>query len=206
MWTERFNEFVTLLLVINPIEAVPTYLALTRGLAQKAQFKIAINAVLVSFIVLVFFIFAGSALLQHMDVPLRAFQIAGGIMLFIVALEMLRGKEEELTGEVTPEQHFAIAVYPLAIPRIAGPGAMLAVILLTDDDRHNLPGQLATVGVLAVVMIIQLALLFAALPIQRVIGNSVVSVIGRVMALLLAALAVSFVLKAVADWLKLPAL
>lgn len=206
MWTERFNEFVTLLLVINPIEAVPTYLALTRGLSGGVQHRIAINAVIVAFLVLIFFIFGGSIVLKHMDVPLRAFQIAGGIMLFVVALEMLRGKEEEMTGETTPEQQFAIAVYPLAIPRIAGPGAMLAVILLTDDDRHNLPGQLATVGVLAVVMVIQLVLLFAAPPIRRVIGDSVVTVIGRVMALLLAALAVSFVLKAVADWLSLPPL
>ncbi|HMN54404.1 MAG TPA: MarC family protein, partial [Sphingopyxis sp.] len=78
--------------------------------------------------------------------------------------------------------------------------------LLTDDDRHNVQGQLATVGVLGLVMLIQLALLFAALPIQRLIGNSVVTVIGRVMALLLAALAVSLVLKAVGDWLQLPAL
>lgn len=206
MWQDRLNEFVTLLLVINPIEAVPTYLLLTSGLERKYQFRIAVNAVIVAFLILVFFIFGGSALLTHMDVPLRAFQIAGGIVLFIVALEMLRGKEEELTGEATPEQHFAIAVYPLAIPRIAGPGAMLAVILLTDDDRHNLPGQFATVGVLVVVMVIQLALLFAAPSIQRVIGNAVITVIGRVMALLLAALAVSLVLKAVADWLSLPAL
>ncbi|MGE3871072.1 MAG: MarC family protein [Pseudorhodoplanes sp.] len=206
MWTERFNEFITLLLVINPIEALPSYLALTRGFESKSQYKIAINAVLVAFLVLIFFIFGGSVLLRHMDVPLRAFQIAGGIMLFVVALEMLRGKEEELTGEATPEQQFAIAVYPLAIPRIAGPGAMLAVILLTDDDRHNVQGQLATVGVLGLVMVIQLVLLFAALPIQRLIGNSVVTVIGRVMALLLAALAVSLVLKAVGDWLQLPAL
>jgi multiple antibiotic resistance protein len=206
VWTERFNEFVTLLLVINPIEAVPTYLALTRGLKKGVQYKVATNAVLVAFLVLIFFIFGGSIVLHHMDVPLRAFQIAGGIMLFIVALEMLRGKEEELTGETTPEQQFAIAVYPLAIPRIAGPGAMLAVILVTDDDRHNLAGQFATVGVLAVVMVIQLALLFAAPTIRRVVGDSVVTVIGRVMALLLAALAVSFVLKAVAEWLSLPAL
>ena len=206
MWTERFNEFITLLLVINPVEALPSYLALTRGIDRKGQYKIAFNAVLVAFIVLIFFIFGGSVLLRHMEVPLRAFQIAGGIMLFVVALEMLRGKEEELTGEATPEQQFAIAVYPLAIPRIAGPGAMLAVILLTDDDRHNVQGQLATVGVLGLVMLIQLALLFAALPIQRLIGNSVVTVIGRVMALLLAALAVSLVLKAVGDWLQLPAL
>jgi multiple antibiotic resistance protein len=100
----------------------------------------------------------------------------------------------------------ALAVYPLAIPKIAGPGAMLTVVLVTDDDRLNLAGQLTTVGVLALVLVVTLLILLAAVPISRLIGTAGVSVISRVMGMLLAAMAVALVLGAVGDWLNLPKL
>jgi multiple antibiotic resistance protein len=204
MWQERLSEFVTLFLVIDPVGVIPSYLGLVHALRPASQRRIAISAVMVAFVVLVFFIFVGGFVLQHMGIPLRAFQIAGGIVLFVVALEMVRGEHPLTTGE--RKSSFDLAVYPLAIPKIAGPGAMLAVILVTDDDRGNVWEQLATVGVLAVVMAIQLVLLFAAVPIFRVIGQGAANVIGRIMGLLLAALAVSFVLTAIGQWLNLPTL
>lgn len=204
MWAERLSEFVTLFLVIDPVGVIPSYLALVHALKPAAQRRIAISAVTVAFVVLIFFIFVGGFLLQHMGIPLRAFQIAGGIVLFVVALEMVRGDHPLPTGE--RKSPFDLAVYPLAIPKIAGPGAMLAVLLVTDDDRGHIGQQLATVGVLAVVMAIQLVLLFAAVPIFRIIGQGAANVIGRVMGLLLAALAVSYVLTAIGQWLNLPAL
>ena len=202
-WQNHLSEFVTLFLVINPFEVLPIFIALAGTLEPALQRKVAVKAVLVAFVTLVFFIFAGDFVLKHLDVSIRAFQIAGGIVLFLLALEMLRGEEETLR-EADPSASLALAVYPLGIPKIAGPGAMLAVIFLTDDDRFNLMGQFATVGVLAVVLAIQLLLLFAAAPISRLTGASGAGVIGRIMGLLLAALAVSMVLTAVADWLALP--
>ena len=204
MWAERLSEFVTLFLVIDPVGVIPSYLALVHALKPAAQRRIAINAVMVSFAVLIFFMFAGGFLLKHMGIPLRAFQIAGGIVLFIVALDMVHGEHPLPTGE--GKSHFDLAVYPIAIPKIAGPGAMLAVLLLTDDDRGNVWEQLATVGVITVIMAIQLVLLLAAVPIFRIIGHGAANVIGRVMGLLLAALAVSLVLTAIGQWLNLPAL
>jgi len=100
----------------------------------------------------------------------------------------------------------ALAVYPLAIPKIAGPGAMLTAVLVTDDDRFNLAGQMATVGMIALVLLAALLILLAAGPISRLIGTAGVSVISRVMGMLLAALAVTLVLGAVSDWLSLPKL
>ena len=100
--------------------------------------------------------------------------------------------------------HLSLAVYPLAIPKIAGPGAMLTVVVLTDDDRFNLIGQLSTVGVLAAVMVLQFIILLAAGPITWLIGIAGVSVISRVMGMLLAALAVTLVVSALGDWLSLP--
>jgi multiple antibiotic resistance protein len=205
MWQERLSEFVTLLLIVNPVGALPIFLALAGGLERSLQRKVAVHAVVTAFVVLVFFVFAGSFLLKQMGIPVRAFQIAGGMILFLVALEMVRSHDyATIAGrDAAPT---ALAIYPLAIPKLAGPGAMLTVVLLTDDDRFHLGEQIWTVAVLALVMAITLVLLLAAAPISRVIGTAGANVVGRVMGILLAALAVSIVLAALADWLGLPKL
>ena len=202
-WQQKLSELVTLFLVINPFGVLPVFLAIAGTLGPPAQRKLALNAVLISFVVLVFFILAGVFLLSQMGIPIRAFQISGGILLFLVALEMIRG--ENLAKAHGAEQgNLALAVYPLAIPKIAGPGSMLTVILLTDDDRYNLAGKLVTIGILAVVLAITFLILLAAGPISRWIGTAGVSVISRVMGMLLAAMAVSMVLGALGEWLGLP--
>lgn len=204
-WQLHFNEFITFLLVINPVAALPVFMAIAASVDPRAQRRIAFYAVLIAFAVLVFFVFAGAFLLGTMKVPIRAFQISGGILLFLVALELIRG-DARPAAERAEQGPFALAVYPLAIPKIAGPGAMLTAILLTDDDRYNPLGQLVTVGMLAAVLLIQLAVLLAAGPITRIIGVGGASVIARVMGMLLAALAVSMVLGAIGEWLNLPKL
>jgi len=204
-WQQRLGEFVTLFLVVNPFAALPTFLAIAAPLDRRAQRRLALGAAVISFAVLVFFVFAGAFLLQQMGISIRAFLISGGILLFVVALDMIRG-EADRGAEVGAQGQAALAVYPLAIPKIAGPGAMLTVVLLTDDDRLNLPGQLSTVGNLAAVMVITFLVLLAARPIAWLIGIAGVSVVSRIMGMLLAALAVTMVLSAIGDWLGLPKL
>jgi len=203
-WQQRLSEFVTLFLVINPFGALPAFLDAAATLEPREQRKLALHAIAVSFFVLVFFVVAGAFVLEQMGIPIRAFQISGGILLFLVALDMIR--DQSLSAHAGEQGSLALAVYPIAIPKIAGPGAMLAVVLLTDDDRFNLAGQMMTVGMLAAVLVIALLLLLAAGPIARVIGTAGVSVISRVMGMLLAALAVGLVLSAVGEWLGLPKL
>jgi multiple antibiotic resistance protein len=203
-WQQRLSEFVTLFLVINPFGALPTFMEIAERLDPRAQRRLALSATVISFAVLVFFVVAGAFLLAEMGISIRAFQISGGILLFVIALDMIRG--QTLSGHGTEQGSMALAVYPLAIPKIAGPGAMLTVVLVTDDDRLNLAGQLSTVGVLALVLVVTLLILLAAVPISRLIGTAGVSVISRVMGMLLAAMAVALVLGAVGDWLGLPKL
>jgi multiple antibiotic resistance protein len=207
-WQQRFSEFVTLFLVVNPFGPLPTFLTMAAQLEPPAQRQLALGAAVISFAVLVFFVFAGALLLRQVGIPIRAFQISGGIVLFLVGLEMIRGHSYagEEGAETMGQAQFARAAYPLAIPLIAGPGAMLTVVLLTDDDRFNLPGQMITVIIIGVVMVIQFIVLLGARPIAWLIGTAGVSVVGRVMGLLLAALAVSLVLSALGDWLNLPKL
>ncbi len=204
-WQQKLSEFVTLFLVINPFGVLPVFLSVAGPLDPPTQRKLALSAVLISLAVLVFFVFAGALLLEQMGISIRAFQISGGILLFVVALEMIRG-EAYTPAQVAKQGSMALAVYPLAIPKIAGPGAMLTVVLLTDDDRFNPVGQMLTVGLLAGVLAITFLILLVAGPISRLIGTAGVSVISRVMGMLLAALAVSMVLSALGEWLGLPKL
>jgi|SRR5215216_6344934 len=206
MWQERLSEFVTLFVVINPIGLLPVFLAATGGYDGAAQRRIALTAIVVSFAVLVFFMVAGGFLLEKMGISLRAFQIAGGIVLFVVALEMVRGESHGPDPLAGTGGATAVAIYPIAIPKIAGPAAMLAAVVLTDDHRFD-PAQLAmTAGVLALVLVITLVVLLAAGPISRVIGEHGANVIGRVLGMILLALAVNTVLSAFGGWLDLPKL
>lgn len=206
MWQERLNEFVTLFLVLNPISVLPVFIALTTGLDQALQRRIAITSVLVSLGVMLFFMIAGGFVLEKIGVSLRAFQIAGGIVLFVFALEMVRGTVSASAPGAAAKNPLGLAIYPLAIPKIAGPGSMLTAVLLTDDHRFDFGQLWMTALVLVAVLAIQLVLLFGAGPISRLIGESGAGVIGRVMGMLLASLAVTMVLNGVGAWLGLPKL
>jgi multiple antibiotic resistance protein len=205
MWQERLNEFVTLFIVVNPIAVLPVFLAVTAGFDQATQRRVALIAVLASFAVLLLFIIGGGFVLARMGISIRSFQIAGGIILFLVALDMVRGTSYAPAG-TTADQATSVAIYPLAVPKIAGPGTMLTIVLLTDDDRFDVLELALTTGVLALVLAITLVILLLAAPISRLIGTAGTSILSRVMGMLLVALAVHTVLSAFRGWLNLPPL
>jgi multiple antibiotic resistance protein len=121
---------VALFLVINPFGALPTFLEMAATLDAPTRRRLALAAALIAFVVLVFFVFAGAFLLHRMGISIRAFQISGGILMFLVALDMIRGQSHAAV-HCGNQGRLADAVYPLAIPKIAGPGAMLVVVVLT---------------------------------------------------------------------------
>jgi multiple antibiotic resistance protein len=205
MWQERLSEFVTLFIVVNPIAALPVFLAVTSGFDAAAQRKVAWVSVAASFVVLVLFIIGGGFVLDQLGISLRAFVIAGGIILFLVALDMVRGASYLPVGGGR-DQATSVAIYPLAVPKIAGPGTMLTVVLLTDDHRFDFVQLSLTTGVLAIVLAITLGVLLLAAPVSRLIGEAGASIISRVMGMILVALAVHTVLSAFAVWLGLPKL
>lgn len=205
MWQERFSEFVTLLLVLNPLEVLLSFIGLSGALGVRQQRLLAAKAVLVAFVILAFFMLLGGAVLHHLHVPVRALQISGGVILFLVALDMIHGHKLP-TDTDPPAGLSALAVYPLGFPKIAGPAVILTAILLADDDRFNVAERLRTVGVLAVVMTILFTMLVASRPISRLVGATGAQVLSRLMGMLLAALATTLILSAVVDWLKLPTL
>ncbi|KAE8178877.1 MarC family protein [Photobacterium carnosum] len=199
------TQFVVLWAVIDPIGSVPVYLSQTQHLTLKQRRKVALKAVTIATGVLVFFLVAGQLLLEAMQIPLPAFQAAGGLVLLLFALTMIFGEskpeqEQKLTQDVSHSELADLAVYPLAIPSIASPGAMMAVVMLTDNHRYSVIDQAITAGVMVGVLLVTLFLLLSATTIQKWIGNIGAAIISRVMGLILAAVAVNNLLQGIKDF------
>ena len=196
--------FIFFFAVIDPIGTVPVFIAVTSSFKEKIKRKIAIKATAYSALVLLFFMVAGEIILTAIGISLSAFQIAGGIVLFLFAMTMI-------FGESKPEEECAMiennstdtAIFPLAIPSIASPGAMLAAVLLTENNKFNIWEQLVTAASMLSVLLVVLIFLFAASRIHRIIGDSGASLISRVMGLILASVAVSSVLEGVKTYFVL---
>lgn len=201
-------DFVALFVVLDPVGMIAVFIAVSSALSQADRRKAAILAIAYAFGVLVFFIVAGELLLIQMGIPLLAFQVAGGLLLLLYGVEMSLGARAPGTSfsEGGRQSAHALAVYPLAIPAIAGPGAMLTVVLLTDNREFGVLDQALTLGMLALVLLIFLLLLLAANPIMRVVGDGGANVLRRIMGVLLTAVAAKMVLSAFQDWLQLPPL
>ena len=193
---QLLQEFITLWVVIDPIGTLPVFLAVTAGLTARQRRAVALRAIAVSFGVLASFIVLGQIVLEALGLSFPAFQIAGGIVLFLFALTMIFGhsKPEEEIAEA--ERVSRTSVFPVAIPSIASPGAMLTVVILTDNDRFSVAHQALTTGLMALVLLCTLAIMLAAEPLFKLLGVTGAAVISRVMGMILAAVAVDAVLGA----------
>ncbi|MCG9760218.1 MULTISPECIES: MarC family protein [Pseudoalteromonas] len=181
--------FIFFFAVIDPIGTVPVFIAVTKNYDEVQKRKIALFATLVSAAILVFFVVAGELILTAMGIPLSAFQIAGGIVLFLFALSMIFGESKPEEEVRMVKSHNDTAIFPLAVPSIAGPGAMLAAVLLTENARFNIWEQVQTVAMMLLVLAIVCVLMLCASFMHRIIGNGGASVISRVMGLILASVA-----------------
>jgi len=197
------NTFVFLIAVIDPVGSVPVFIAVTRGYGERERLSVALRATFIAATILVFFIFVGELLLDAIDVPLSAFEIAGGIVLFLFALTMIFGesKPDEEIKMVSSAKDMAI--FPMAVPSIASPGAMMAVVILTKNEQHTIMDQLVTTMVMLSVLLITFCLLVLARFVHRWIGDSGASIVSRVMGLILASVAVDAVLDGAKEYFHL---
>ena len=194
---EAITAFVALFVVIDPVGLAPLFIALTRGAAPRVRFIIGARAVAVAAALLLLFGLAGESVLEFLGISLPAFQIAGGILLFLTALDMLfdrRTKRREDQAHTLEEDP---SIFPLAMPLIAGPGAIATVILLSGQAQGD-PLYLAQVmGVAALVLGGVLLLFSLASPVERLLGPTGINVVTRLLGMLLAALSVQFVLNGI---------
>ena len=196
------GTFVVLWAVIDPVGTVPVFISATTERTAAERRRIAVIAALAAAGILLFFIAAGEPVLVAMGVPLTAFQIAGGIVLFLFALTMIFGesKPESETRLVRSVQETAI--FPLATPSIASPGAMMAVVLLTENQTHTILDQIFTAVIMLVVVAMSLGAMLAAGPISRAIGSGGASIVSRVMGMILASIAATHVLEGAKEFFQ----
>ncbi|WP_371157966.1 MarC family protein [Jannaschia sp. 2305UL9-9] len=194
-WTALAKEFVTLLVVIDPVGSIPVFLFAVQDVPRALHRKFALRAVAISALVLLAFLVGGQLLLETLGLRLGSFQIAGGVILFLFAMTMIFGDSKPAREiEEAERDHLAGAVFPLAMPSIASPGAMLAIVILTDNHTETIGSQAVTATLLLLVLGLTLVLLLAASFVHRVIGNTGASVISRMMGIVLATIAVDSIL------------
>lgn len=198
------KEFITTILfliaVIDPLGSVPVYLEATKHLDVKYKKRVAIRACIIAFFVLLFFIVIGQLILEGMNVTLDAFQISGGVILFLFALTMIfgSGKPESEKHLITDYKH--VTIFPVAIPSIASPGAIMAVVLMTDNHIYTINQQIVTTLLVMFVITLTCILLLAANGVQKKIGEYGITVISKIMGLILASYAVQSILTGLKDF------
>ncbi len=200
---ELIAIFIFFFAVIDPIGTVPVFIAVTRGDDEKFKRKVALKAVAVSALLLLFFVIAGELLLNAIKIPLSAFQIAGGIVLLLFALSMIFGESKPESEIKSGRDNTETAMFPLAIPSIASPGAMLGAVLMTRNTEYTWVEQAITSSVMLGVLLVVLVLLLLATHVHKVIGDSGASIISRIMGLILSSVAVTNILDGIAHFFGL---
>ena len=198
--TAYIPAFVALFVIIDPIGLAPLFVALTRGMGVRQRRAVAIRATLVAVGILTLFGLAGEAVLNFLGISMPAFRMAGGILLFLTALDMLfERRSQRRQGQADSAHPEDPSVFPLAIPLIAGPGAIATMILLTGQDGadtlHLLLMHLVMFSVSGVVF----TLFLLATPLERLLGPTGINVVTRLLGMLLAALSVQFVIDGLRD-------
>ena len=193
------NSLIVMLVVVDPVGLAPMFAALTYGESPAEQRRAAIRGTLIAGAVLVVFVLAGDALLSALGIGMPAFQVAGGILLFLLAVDMVFARHSGLRSTTEREQREAetrkdISVFPLAIPLIAGPGALTSVLLMVGEQGGD-PMVIGTVlAVVFVVLSVTLVSLLLSARIMGFMGETGANVVSRVLGVILAALAVQFVM------------
>jgi multiple antibiotic resistance protein len=198
---EILFDLIALWVTVDPVGTLPVYLSVTKHLNKPQRKRAAFRASLIAFLILAGFLYLGQYLLDEMHIELLSFQIAGGIVLFLFALTMIFEKESQqelfVPKDDTPREGPDVAVFPLAMPTIATPGALLAVVVLTDNNTHSFWEETITCGILFLVIASTLIMMLLGDRIVKFMGRSGLSVLSRVMGMILAAAAVQMVTRAI---------
>ncbi|OBX19363.1 MarC family transcriptional regulator [Erythrobacter sp. QSSC1-22B] len=191
------SAFITLFVVIDPPGCAPIYAGLTKDASAPERRNMAIRASMIALAILLGFALFGEQLLSALHIQLDSFRIAGGLMLFWIAFEMVFEKRtqrrEERAEKVAASEVEDVSVFPMAMPMLAGPGAIAAIMLLMNE-ADDLSDQLMVLGALATVLAITMAALVAAGPLMRLFGDRVEAVVTRLLGVLLSALAMQYVI------------
>jgi multiple antibiotic resistance protein len=188
--------FISLFVIVDPLGSASVFAAITKDISKQDARKIALKGVVIAISILMVFAFIGEALLHHMGISLHAFRVAGGTLLFVTAFQMIMGAKgadhfaEGMTS--SPQGLQSLAVYPVAIPLLAGPGCMTAVVLHASEAASLTGVSIVALAVL-IVQLISLMTMLMSVKIVRFMGHTGSSITARIVGVLLAALSVQFI-------------
>ena len=188
------QAFVLYFVVIDPIGNTPIFMSITKNQGEKEKYQIAIEAVLIATIVLVLFSIIGQFILTYLNISLASFRIAGGIILFLIAIEMLFDKRQGRKEQIVDKTKNKLSVFPLAIPILAGPAAITSVIVIATKYQGDFISQSMNLLGLAVVMIVTLIFFLLLAKSDKFINKNITNIISRVIAIILAALSIQYIM------------
>jgi len=202
MDTKFLQDALTLLVVLNPVGGSMWFLTLTRGMETRKRLAVARRACTVAAIILIVFIAIGEIVLDGIGVRLPSFRVAGGLVLLLVGLRMVLGQDPPGTGASAPADARDVAIFPLATPLLAGPGAIIAAVLLTENDRFSVAEQATTAAVVVAILFVTFLAMTAAHFIEKTIPVAGASVMSRVLGLILSSLAMQTMLDGLRPYLE----
>ena len=188
------QSFVVYFVVVDPLGNGPIFLSLTQSQNTKEKIQTSIEAVSIATIILISFSVIGKFILSYLSISLASFRIAGGLILFIIALEMLFNKRQERKEQIANEVKDKVSIFPLAIPILSGPAAITSIIVIMSDIGENIIYQLVSIASLISVMLITLVLFMIISKSGDFINKKIVNVFSRVIAIILAALSVQYII------------
>lgn len=191
--------FATFFVVIDPIGNAPIFAGLTPGATAAERRRLAVRGIIIGTVLLLIFGLVGQFLFEALGISLSAFRIAGGILLLLLSIDMVMARQSGLRSTTPGEneesgQRGDISVFPLAIPLIAGPGSLTSVVLLVTKASGDLPLQAAILGVMLAVLLMLLVSLLLSVQIMKLLGMTGINVVSRVAGVILAALAMQFII------------
>ncbi|WP_424929357.1 MarC family protein [Amaricoccus tamworthensis] len=193
------TTFVTLFVIIDPIGLAPLFVSLTRGMDAKSRGSVALRAIGISFFLLALFGIVGEKLLDAIGIGIPAFRISGGMLLFLISVDMLFEKRSERREKRSEEALPDPSVFPLAMPLVAGPGALATMILLNSQNTGNIAGQVGVMLTMAAVLLVTYVFFRLGGTIEKLLGHTGIVVVTRLLGMVLAAMSVQFVLNGLTD-------
>ncbi len=193
------TTFVTLFVIIDPIGLAPLFVSLTRGMDAKSRSSVALRAIGISFFLLALFGIVGEKLLDAIGIGIPAFRISGGMLLFLISVDMLFEKRSERREKRSEEALPDPSVFPLAMPLVAGPGALATMILLNSQNTGNIAGQVGVMLTMAAVLLVTYIFFRLGGTIEKLLGHTGIVVVTRLLGMVLAAMSVQFVLNGLTD-------
>lgn len=193
------QSFVIYFVVVDPLGNAPIFLSLTQSQNKKEKTQTAMEGVLIATIILIAFSLIGNLILSYLNISLPAFRIAGGIILFIISLEMLFNKRQQRKETVITDANEKVSIFPLAIPILSGPAAITSVIVIVSDIGDNIVNQLVSISALTSVMLLTLITFLITSQSGDFINKKIINVFSRVIAIILAGLSVQYIMDGILE-------